>query len=317
MTADRITEPCYVSDHADGRPPVSTYRCRYCRHVHDGSAPHCPLCGAPIDITARVTDSGWMEQPMIADMTRLRCGDTRCQIAGTIVPVVEFDLGRGDWIYFSLHALLWTDAVTTVRTMAYVNADALRDRQTAGLSVIMLEAHGPGHIGVSDNHAGELIAVPLGRGHQVLAHPSRFLCATGNVAYDWQRTGIHYRKWRGAERESEYPIGRYHDSFAARDKQGLLLLHSPGNTFVRDLGADESILVQPSSLVYWDATVNLALHLEHPRNAGVPNANDRQNYRIIWLRLGGPGRVAVQSVYEPAESTGKLDHFSFGSIRMW
>ena len=83
--------------------------------VHDGSEPACPRCGAPIDITKRVTDSGWMEQPMIADMTRLRCGDIRCQIAGTLVPAIEFSLAHDDWIYFSHHALLWTDTRCALR----------------------------------------------------------------------------------------------------------------------------------------------------------------------------------------------------------
>jgi uncharacterized protein (AIM24 family) len=293
---------------------MSTYRCRFCRQVHDGSVPACPLCGAPIDITARVTDSGWMEQPMIGDMTRLRCGDTRCQVAGTIVPVAEFSLGRDDWIYFSHHVLLWTDGVCTVRMMA---TDDLPDRRIAGLPVILLEGHGPGHIGVSDNHAGELIAIPIRHGHRVLAQPSRFLCATGSVAYDWHRSTVHYRKFSGAERELEYPIGPFYDSFTARDQPGLLLLHSPGNTFIRDLGADESILVQPSSLVYWETSVDLALHLERPRNLGVPSMKDPYSYRIVWLRVRGPGRVAVQSVYELAESTGKLDVFSFGSTQLW
>jgi uncharacterized protein (AIM24 family) len=293
---------------------MSTYRCWYCRLVHDASAPACPHCGAPIDITARVTDSGWMEQPMIGDMTRLRCGDTRCQIAGTVVPVAEFSLGRNDWIYFAHHVLLWTDGVTTVRPMA---ADDLPDRRIAGLPVSLLEGRGPGHIGVSDNHAGELIAIPLQPGHRILALPSRFLCATGSVAYDWHRTSVHYRKFRGGETEREYPIGPFHDSFAAHGQKGLLLLHSPGNTFIRDLGADESILVQPSSLVYWEASVELALHLERPRTLGVPSMKDPNSYRIVWLRLRGPGRVAVQSVYELAESTGKLDVFSFGSTQIW
>jgi uncharacterized protein (AIM24 family) len=293
---------------------VSTYRCRYCRRVHDRSLPACPLCGAPIDITARVTDSGWMEQPMIEDMTRLRCGDTRCQIAGTVVPAVEFSLGRHDWIYFSHHVLLWTDAVCTLRAMP---ADDLPDRRLAGLPAIMLEGHGPGHIGLSDNHAGEIIAIPLERGHQVLAQPSRFLCATGNVAYDWDRSPVYFVKWRGAEREREFPMGPFYDAFAAGDHEGLLLLHSPGNTFIRDLGDQENILVQPSSLVYWDDTVGLALHLEHPRTLGLPNPKDRQNYRLVWLRLTGPGRVAVQSIYERAESAGRLDHYSFASTRIW
>lgn len=293
---------------------MSTYRCRFCRQIHDGGSPSCPLCGAPIDITARVTDSGWMEQPMIGDMTRLRCGDTRCQIAGTLVPVAEFSLGRNDWIYFSHHVLLWTDGVTTLRTMA---ADDRTYRRIAGLPVILLEGHGPGHIGVSDNQAGELIAIPLQHGRRVLAHQSRFLCATGSVAHQWQRSYVHYRKWKGGEQEREYPIGPFCDSFTAHDRPGLLLLHSPGNTFIRDLGTEESILVQPSSLVYWDATVDLTLHLEHPRNLGMPNMKDPHNYRVVLLRLRGPGRVAVQSVYELAESTGKLDVFSFGSTRVW
>ena len=29
----------------------------------------------------------------------------------------------------------------------------------------------------------------------------------------------------------------------------------------------------------------------------------RWSYRSIWVRLFGPGRVAVQSVYAPAEDT--------------
>jgi len=44
---------------------------------------------------------------------------------------------------------------------------------------------------------------------------------------------------------------------------------------------------------------------------------DRRNYRIIWLRLTGPGRVAVRSVYELAESAGQLGQFSFRSTRIW
>ena len=291
---------------------MSTYRCRFCRQVHDGSTLACPFCGAPTVVTARVTESGWMQQPMISDMTRLECGETRCQIAGTVVPVAEFSLGHDDSIYFSHHVLLWTDARTAVTAMAAGNP---RDRQIAGLPVVMLEAHGPGHIGVSDNHAGEIIAVPLLRGHRVMAQQSGFLCATGSVAQEWHRSFVHYRKLRGDQ--LEYPMGEFYDSFAAHDAPGLLLLHSPGDTFVRDLGADESILVQPCSLVYWEVTVELALHLEDPRDAGVPDPGDRQNYRIIWLRLRGPGRVAVKSVYEFTESGGKLDYSSFGSTRQW
>ena len=42
----------------------------------------------------------------------------------------------------------------------------------------MLEAHGPGHIALSDNHAGEVIALPLQHGQSMWVKEHRFLTAT-------------------------------------------------------------------------------------------------------------------------------------------
>ena len=93
---------------ADSDSPI----CLYCRHPTAPESLSCPLCGAPVDI--RVTNSGWMEQPMIHSMTRIRCGKTRCQIAGTLTPVAEFALAPDDWVYFAPHALLWADTATAL-----------------------------------------------------------------------------------------------------------------------------------------------------------------------------------------------------------
>ena len=35
------------------------------------------------------------------------------------------------------------------------------NRKLAGLPLIMVEARGPGHVALSDNHAGEVVALPL------------------------------------------------------------------------------------------------------------------------------------------------------------
>src|SRR5580698_10893494 len=110
----------------------------------------CPLCGAPLDVRPAVSGSGWMRQPVIASMTRLSCGTIRCQINGTYVPVAEFELAAGDWIYFSPKVLLWTDPATTLTT----------PQRSRGRSRGMIEARGPGHIGVAENRAGEVIALP-------------------------------------------------------------------------------------------------------------------------------------------------------------
>jgi uncharacterized protein (AIM24 family) len=291
---------------------LSQYTCRYCRQSQE-SALTCALCGAPIAIQARVTDSGWMEQPMISDMTRLSCGQTRVQILGTVVPAAEFSLPAGDSVYFAPPALLWAEADTQIVPLP-VDRD---DQRLADLPSVLLEGSGPGHIGVAANHAGELIAVPLRPGHPILVQHGRFLCATGPVRYRWHRTAVRYRRFEHGEAEPEYPMGKYCLRFTQSRARGLVLLHASGNSFIRDLGAGESILVQPNSLLYWDDELDLSLHLEYPRLTGVKNTHDPSSYRTIWLRLRGPGRVAIQSAYEPTEAAGIPDYFSFASTKRW
>ena len=295
--------------------------CRYCRHPAAPQSLTCALCGAPVDI--RVTGSGWMEQPMIQSMTRIRCGDTRCQVAGTLTPVAEFALAPDDWVYFAPHALLWADTATTFEVvpvpLSYDQAARRgRDPRPADLPRSLLEGRGPGHIGVSENRAGELIAVPLAAGQSVHILEDRFLCATGSVSYRYLRCPIHYRKYsRGGEREYEYPAGRYHYRFTGSGGPGLLLLHAAGNVFVRDLTETESILVEASSPVYWEESVQISMHLEYMRTPGARNRRDPSSYRTIWLRLGGPGRVAVQSVHRRAEQAGIPDYLSFPTTKRW
>jgi uncharacterized protein (AIM24 family) len=304
----------------DGRAEGDRPICRYCRHPAAPEALCCPLCGAPADI--RVTSSGWMEQPMIRSMTRIRCGDTRCQIAGVLTPVAEFALAPDDWVYLAPHALLWADAATTLAVAPVLSSSAATRRgrapRPADLPRSLLEGHGPGHIGVSENHAGELIAVPLVDRQSVHILENRFLCATGSVSYSYLRCPIHYRKYsRSGEHEYEYPAGRYHYQFAASGGPGLLLLHAAGNVFVRDLAETESILVESGALVYWEESVQISMHLEYMRTPGARSQRDPGSYRTIWLRLGGPGRVAVQSVHAREEETGIPDYFSFPTTKRW
>ena len=41
------------------------------------------------------------------------------------------------------------------------------NRQLAGMPLMMLEARGPGHLALSENHAGELVALPMQHGQQM------------------------------------------------------------------------------------------------------------------------------------------------------
>jgi uncharacterized protein (AIM24 family) len=293
--------------------PAAQYRCRFCRQPSDPAAPTCPLCGAPVDVRDSVSSSGWTKQPSIRDMARIQFGQSHCQIEGTQVPVADFALAQGDFIYFSHHVLLWHDPTAQLRNMSLAGG---WKRMMAGLPLLMVEGRGPGHIALADNHIGEVVVLPLQRNQQIWVREHRLLCATGTVKYSWTNNNIWYETGNNDERETHYPMGMFGDVFAAQGAPGLVLLHSPGNTFIRDLAPGETLLVQPSSLLYRDVTVGAHLHLEYPHTRGLSWFRS-YSYRSIWLRLTGPGRVAVQSVYQPPEESEPIVNHSRATTQRW
>ncbi len=290
-----------------------TYTCRFCRLPSDASGRACPNCGAAIDVKAIVSRSGWQEQPAIKDMARIQFGQSSCQIEGTYVPSADFMLAGDDWIYFSHHHILWLEPSVQMKTMSMA---AGWSRVRSGLPLVMLEARGPGHIALSDDSPGEVIALPIQHGQSMWVREHAFLAATGNVGYTWQQPGIWIVTGSGDDRETHYPLGMYVDIFSATGGPGLLLLHSPGNTFIRDLAPSETICIQPSSLLYKDPGVGMQLHIEYPRAQGM-NWQRSYSYRQVWLRMWGPGRVAVQSVFERPEASNQISSHSPATTTAW
>jgi uncharacterized protein (AIM24 family) len=290
------------------------YVCKFCRQASDASVPSCPSCGAPLDVHGLVTRSGWQQQPAIKDMARIQFGQSHLQIEGTQVPVADFNLAGNEWIYFSHHVLLWADPSTNLTNSSLAGA---WNRTLAGMPLVMVEARGPGHVALSDDHAGDLVALPLAPGQQIWAREHRFLAATGNIAYQAENTNVWFVTGSGNERETHYPLGMYGDRFTAQESPGLLLLHSPGNTFLRDLAPGESILVQPSALLYRDLSVTMHLHLEYPQAHGMFSFRSTYSMRNVWLRLIGPGRIAVQSIFERPENSEYITGSSGATLQNW
>ena len=276
----------------------SNYQCLYCRTtsvVEPGRVRSCPACGAPLDVRRMESDSGWVQLPPAVDMAHIQFGRSHVQIEGRTVPVADFRLDQGDRIYFSHHRLVWADSVVRLETRK--DKSGILKRSLAGMPLFMIAATGPGHVALSDNHAGEIVSIPLHAGHGMWVREHVFLGATDNIGYRPQRTGL-YLEFRDSDnnREYEYPIGMYDDVFFAENAPGLLLLHSPGNTMFRDLAPGQHILVQPRSLLYRDLSVTPNLVIEYPKWAGVTLF--RSQPRHCWLDLCGPGRVAISSKYE-------------------
>jgi uncharacterized protein (AIM24 family) len=290
------------------------YVCRYCRQPSDPSGTSCPKCGAPIDVTAVVSKSGWMKQPPIKDMARIQFGQSHVQIEGHQVPTADFSLAAGDSIYFGHHTMLWLDPATRLQAMSMAGG---WKRLIAGLPVIMTQATGPGHIALSDDHAGEIVALPLNVGQQIWVREHRFLAASGNLTYGFEANNIWITTGTGNDAKTLYPLGYIGDRFSAQNNAALLLLHAPGNTFVRDLAAGESILIQPTALLYRDLSVQAHLHIEYPRTQGLFSLFNRFSYRHVWLRLIGPGRVAMQSVFEREEESEQITGISPATEQRW
>src|SRR5580658_390041 len=287
-------------------PPIPagarSYKCPWCGHASDASTTNCPRCGAPVDVREAVTDSGWAELPAIRDMAKIQFGQSVCQIEGKFVPVADFKLAPGDGVYFTHHLLLWKDEQVQISTMPMAKG---WKRLFAGLPLIMTQAQGPGRIAFSKDAAGELIALPLDPGQSVDVREHVFMIATHSCNYDWFQSGIWFVTSNGKDRETHYPIGMFMDRFTGGQTPGLLLLHGNGNVFVRTLAPGQTISIKPTALLFKDPTVGMNLHLEYPGSRyGAVSMWRAWSNRYVWLRLRGPGRVAVQSHFEFIEETG-------------
>jgi uncharacterized protein (AIM24 family) len=291
--------------------PTRSYTCPWCGKVSDGTALSCPACGAGTDVRAIATTSGWYEMPPIKDMARIQFGQSYCQIEGVFVPVADMGLAAADSVYFTHHVLLWKDPQVVVTTMPMRGG---WKRLFAGLPLIMTQAQGPGHIAFSRDAPGEMIALPIQPGQAVDVREHIFMVATGQVAYDWFSTNVWFVTGSGDDRETHYPLGMYMDRFIAGPTPGLVLIHAAGNAFIRNLAPGETILVKPTALLFKDPAVSMQLHIEHP--GGTWRSWRSWGERFLWLRLFGPGRVAVQSAFKQLEDTGNtLGNTSGASIR--
>jgi uncharacterized protein (AIM24 family) len=233
-------------------------------------------------------------------MAKLNFGNSVCQIEGLYVPVADMKLAPGDSVFFTHNVLLWKDPLVNISAMSMKGA---WKRLMGGLPLIMTQAQGPGHIAFSQDAPGELIALPLQPGQSIDVREHLFLAATGSIDYDWFQTNIWFQTRNGNESETRYPLGRIMDRFSSARAPGLLLLHAAGNVFVRELEPGQTILVKPTALVFKDPSVEMMLDYEQP-GAGFSAWGSGQTY--LWLRLVGPGRIAIQSVFDRIEGESNI-----------
>lgn len=312
--AQPVQPPPRVVEPPPAAAAAAPAKCPWCQAEISSGQLSCPRCGASVRAPQLRTESGWRELPGRKDMAKLQFGDSFCQIEGFYVPVADVNLAGADSIYFTHHVVLWKDPQVNMTTMSLASG---WKRMFAGLPLIMMQAHGPGHIAFSRDAPGEMIALPVQPGQEVDVREHLFMLATSNVAYDWFSTNIWYTTQAGNDTETHYPVGMFMDRFSAPQAPGLLLLHAAGNVFVRDLAPGETLLVKPTSLIFKDPSVEMQLHFEHPGGSFNFGWGTWSN-RYYWLRLWGPGRIAVQSVFDRMEGENRnLSNCSPATEQRW
>ena len=273
--------------------------CPWCASVIDAAAVELPALRRDVQRSADVSESGWAQFPGRKDMAKLQFGDSFCQIEGLYVPVADMNLAPGDSVYFTHHVLLWKDPQVNITAMSLNGA---WKRMFAGMPLVMTQAQGPGPHRVFARRARRADrAAAAARRQPSTCASICFLLATGNVAYDWFQTNIWLQHASTATTpETHYPMGMFMDRFTAPAISRAAPAARRGQrASCASWRPARRILVKPTALIFKDPTVEMHLHFEHPGT--IFSGWGSWGNRYMWLRLMGPGRVAVQSVFERIE----------------
>lgn len=254
--------------------------CGWCQSQNDVGGTSCWACGAPLDQSAKVTDSGWAEAPKLRDLTEFRFSQSSCQIEGEIVPVAELALAQGDSVYFEHHVMLWKDSETPLSAM---NTGGGMRRMLGGMPHIINVAHGPGRIALSRDATGEVVVLPLHPSMEMDVRGHAFLAATHSIQYSFVQVKGMVNMLHGGQ-------GMYMDRFITAGEQGLLLLHGYGNVFQKTLAPGEKIMVEPGGFLYKDSSVQMTTVQQNVRTG-------MMRHGMYLAEMTGPGRVGIQSMY--------------------
>jgi uncharacterized protein (AIM24 family) len=240
------------------------------------------------------------------------------------VPVAEVNLGAEDSVFFEHHVMLWKDFTVS---MSVLSTPGGMKRILAGMPFVVSVSRGPGRISFSRDAPGELVVLPIDPGVELDVREHAMLVASGNLTYSFERMP-------GLKAALSAGTGMYLDRFVASGSQGILVLHGYGNVLQRTLGEGETVVAEPGGFLYKDSAVTIDIISQSlapaDANAGMQAAKGLAKRGLAALkaardiskggglqaaagvfsagnsmalmRLTGPGRVGIQSMYKPSET---------------
>jgi len=307
--------------------------CRWCRGQSPATATSCERCGAPLDARNTVSDSGWRQAPQIRDLTEIGFSASVCQIDGTVVPVAEVNLGGSDAVFFEHHVMLWKDESVA---MSVMDAPGGAKRLLAGMPFVLSVARGPGRVSFSRDAPGELVVLPLDPGVELDVREHAMILASANLTYSFERvqgmkmvlsagTGMYLDRFVAQQATGLLVLHGFGNVLERTLGDGEAIQVEPGGFLYKDASVSMSITSVKLSADNANQPLQSAKSIATRGFAGLKAARSLMKGGegiggllsggglqaagaviggpgITLMRLAGPGRVGIQSMYQSYET---------------
>jgi uncharacterized protein (AIM24 family) len=302
--------------------------CRWCRAQSAPSSRTCDRCGAPLDARDLVTESGWRQAPRLRDLTEIRFGSSVLQLDGTVVPVADIDLGPGETVFFEHHVMLWKDENVA---MSVMSAPGGAKRLLGDLPFVLSVAHGAGRVSFSRDAPGELVVLPVDPGVEMDVREHAMIVATTSLSYSFEKlaglkatlaagTGMYLDRFRAEGGPALLVLHGYGNVLERTLGDGESIEVEPGGFLYKDAavavetvthkltqgdpGAPTALQGAKSLASRGLAGFKAARALRKEGLSGLLSGEVMQAASgiltgpgLTLMRLTGPGRVGIQSMY--------------------
>jgi uncharacterized protein (AIM24 family) len=288
-----------------------------------------------LDVRDKVTDSGWREAPRLRDLTTVSFGSgSSIQVDTGVVPVAEVDLAAGDNVYFEHHVMLWKhDAVP----MTVMSTPGGARRLLGDLPFVLSVAHGVGQLAFSRDAAGALVVLPIDPGMSIDVRGHAMLFASGTLGYTFTKvpglktvfmagTGMYLDTFSVSAQPGVLVLHGYGNVFERALGPGETVDLEPGAFLYKDssvglevrqvdIGGAEGAAgqgmqnakqlagrgfrgIKAMRELMKDGVAGAAEQLMSGGGAALADGLSSP-YRMTLMKLTGPGRVGLQSMYQP------------------
>jgi uncharacterized protein (AIM24 family) len=310
--------------------------CQWCHNHNALEASSCDRCGAPLDARKVVSDSGWREAPRLRDLTQVHFGASTVEVDGGVVPVAEITLDPADSVYFEHHAMLWKDATVPMSVMSTPGgARRMLGDLPFVLSVakgpgkIALSRDAAGGLIVLPVDPGVQLEV---RGHGLLAASGsltyEFTKVPGLRTMLMAGTGMYFDRFSAAETPGVLILHGYGNLFERVLGEGESIQLEPGGFLYKDVSVGMQVMKVDIGGSSDGGGVGQGLKsagqlagrgfrglkaMRELMSDGVAGAAGQligggggtalagafaSNTSMVLMRLTGPGRVGIQSMYQ-------------------